>query len=131
MSVAIGMALSFCLQSLWAQGNDDYLKQLDTEASGLSLDRKTRRQAEESTDMRGAVRLTEVPTEEAHELIPGLSREEFERSLKRNYMGSYTFYRRLQPQRQEQIYRAYQQDPDPDKLRSTIMKALQQQRGKR
>ena len=125
--VVIGLALMMVSTAAATQPGDDYLKQLDREASELSLDRKTRRQAEESGDMRNATGLAEVPADEAHELVPGLSREDFERSLKRNYMGSYTFFRRLSPERQRAIYDAYQQDPDPGKLRLKIMKALKKQ----
>jgi hypothetical protein len=125
--VFIGLVLMMVSAAAAAQAGDDYLKQLDSEASELNLDRETRRQAEESGDMRNAAGLAEVPAEEAHVLLPGLSREGFERSLKRNYMGSYTFFRRLSPQRQGEIYDAYRQDPDPRKLRLKIMKALKKQ----
>ena len=128
--IILGLLLAL-VSSARAQEADAYLRELDSEASDLSLDRKTQRKPNESLDMRSAARLAEVPAEEAHDLVPGLSREAFEKSLKRNYMGSYTFYRRLSPERQDAIFAAYQQNADPQALRKKIMKALKQQRGKK
>ncbi len=128
--LAIGMALLLSAPGLVAQTGDDYLRQLDSEASDLNLDAETRGRKEGEGDMRSAVRLTEVPADDASELAPGLSREAFEASLKRNYMGSYTFFLRLSPERRDALYASYLKDPDPQRLRDRILKALKQQRGK-
>jgi len=109
--------------------SEDYLKELDSEASDLTLDRQTEDRGREGGDIRDAVRLTEVPVEEPLQFGSGLSREDFEKALKRNLMGSYLFYRRLSAERQNQIYNAYLENPDPEVLRQAIVQSMKQQRG--
>lgn len=125
--------LSLAIRPLQAQSSDDYLKQLDSEASDLSLDRKTHstENPARARDMRSATGVVGVPANgEDQGLPPGLTQDAFEQALKQHYMGSYIFYRRLNQEDRLQLYRDYQQDPDPIRLRQKILNMLKHRRGK-
>ncbi len=112
--------------SVYAQ-SENYLKELDDEVSDLNLDSQTEITEDEPGGIRGAA--SGVPPEHPLDLAPGLSMEDFEKALKRNYMGSYTFYRHLDPEYRRAVYSAYRKDPDPERLRKMIRNALKDQRG--
>ena len=58
----------------------------------------------------------------ADSLKPGLRQKAFEISLKRNFIGSYTVYSRLNTEEKEQVYAAYQQRNDIEELKALIKK---------
>ena len=126
--VVFGLVLLWFGAGAVAQ-DGNYLKELDSEASDLSLDRQTRSNGETGGDIRDAARLSELPVDDELDLGAGLSREDFEKALQRNLMGSYLFYKRLSRDRRDQVYQAYLKNPDPQGLRQIIMKSLKQQRG--
>ncbi len=128
-----GICLLLASGIVAAQQSDDYLRQLDEEAGDLSLDRKTRNKDRIEKNMRSAAGLAEVPVDDAAEaeaLGTGLSRKDFEEMLRKNYFGSYSFYRRLNEENQARIHQRYLQDADPVKLRKAILESLKRQRGK-
>jgi len=128
-----GICLLLASGPVVAQQSDDYLRQLDEEAGDLSLDRKTRNEDRIEKNMRSATGLAEVPVDEADKarvLDGGLSREDFESMLRKNYFGSYSFYRRLNEENRARIHQRYLQDADPVKLRKAILESLKRQRGK-
>jgi hypothetical protein len=57
---------------------------------------------------------------------PGASREKFEALLKKRYLGSYGFYRRLPERSREEVFEEYRQGADMDQLRRKIVNRLLQ-----
>ena len=115
------LLLLFFASNVFAQTNAQYLKSLAGEASGMSIDEETR-----STKPQPV-----LPSEKRErlgggvitELTPGLTVDEFEETLKSNYIGSYLFYNRLPAGQKEEIYRFYQSNPDSQKLRDKILQS--------
>ena len=123
--------LIFTLQKSFAQ-QDNYLEELDAEAGGLSLDRKTRDDAHIEKNIRDSAGLAAVPDGDSPEnngLPPGLSRDSFEVMLERNFFGSYLFYKRLNAASRAWVYRQYQEKPAPERVRKSILEAIKRQRG--
>lgn len=103
---------------------NSYLEALEGEASGLALDDKTRVKAPPSS----RVPLTsDVQSDNSvgnvGDLVPGLSIDQFEAVLKRNYIGSYLFFSRLSDASKQDVFSAYQANPSPDAVRANILKA--------
>ncbi len=112
---------------------DSYLKQLDEEAGGLSLDRKTRDDKSHiEKNMRDSSGLSAIPDDNGSGIsgLPkDLSLDRFEAVLKRNFFGSYLFYKRLDTESRAWVYRQYQKNPDPERIRKSILKVTKRQRG--
>jgi hypothetical protein len=47
--------------------------------------------------------------------------EQFEATLKTNYIGSFLFYNRLTDAQKKEVYSFYQSNPDPEKIREKIL----------
>jgi hypothetical protein len=108
----------FIAGSVAAQSNADYLKSLQGEAESITLDKAT-----ESNTARSKISETVAdPGEVPSSLISGLSVEQFEKVLQKNYIGSYLFYKRLSNSQKGEIYSFYQGNPDPDAVRDEILK---------
>ena len=113
-----------------AQSDSDYLKTIEGEASGLTVDQKTTSQNTPQT-RQNATRLFKNEFEDnlggaRVDLTPGLSHEQFEHVLKNNYIGSYLFYKRLSDEKKAQVYRFYQSTPDPSEVRKKILQVSKQ-----
>jgi len=123
--------LYFAAQKSFAQ-QDNYLEQLDVEAEELSLDRKTRDKAHIEKNIRDSAGLATVPDGDNSEgggLPGGLSRDSFEVMLERNFFGSYLFYKRLDVASRTWVFQQYQKEPDPERVRKSILEAIKRQRG--
>ncbi len=127
-------AMQFLPINSLAQQNDDYLKQLGDEAGELTLDRMTRENGKADDNPSRASGLAEVPVDASlgagNKLPAGLSRQAFELMLEKNYFGSYIFYKRLGGESRVRVFQQYRKNPDPRRLRKSIMRAIKEQRGK-
>ena len=118
----LGLALFiFSVQNACAQSSTDYLQTLEGEASSLELDGKTK-----STGSSSGTAPVDSPASIGQggaitDLRPGLSIEQFEQLLQRNYIGSYLFYKRLNDQGKQEVYAHYQSYPEPEKIREKIL----------
>lgn len=107
-----------------AQSSPSYLESLQNEAAGLSLDKSTETAVKPTSPRTIGNPLTAAQGDHAgaiEEFASGLSVEQFEQLLKHNYMGSYLFYKRLGQLHKDEVYRFYQQNPDPDQVRQKIL----------
>jgi hypothetical protein len=100
-----------------AQTNSDYLKALEGEAEGVTLDKGTEAQAAQSKISNAVAGPDQVPGS----LINGLTMEQFEKVLQRNYIGSYLFYKRLSSGQKAKVFASYQENPNPDSVRNKIL----------
>jgi hypothetical protein len=108
----------FLAGSAAAQSNADYLKSLQGEAENITLDKET-----ELKTNRSKISATVAgPDEAPNSLVSGLSVEQFEKVLQKNYIGSYLFYKRLSNSQKDEVYSFYQGNPDPDAVRDEILK---------
>ncbi|MDJ0832530.1 MAG: hypothetical protein QNJ69_03345 [Gammaproteobacteria bacterium] len=107
---------------VYAQSSSDYLETLEGEASNLELDKRTKSTGTASSI--AAPSSSSFNPEQGGaitDLGPGLSVEQFEQILQRNYIGSYLFYKRLNDQHKQEVYAFYQSNPDPAKVRDKIL----------
>ena len=112
--------------ALWAQSSDAYLRALEGEAGNLSVDENTRAQGDSSTLSSGdnaGNNSGAIPDGFA----AGLSFQQFEQMLERNYIGSFLFYKRLSGGQKESVYATYQRSPDPGAVREQILNLSKQQ----
>ncbi len=99
----------------YAQENN-YLQLLEGEASNLILDQQTKARPEAPVNANTLNSITD-------EGIPaGLSFEEFMNALKVNYIGTYLFAKRLSESSQNEIYTFYQNNNDPQAIRTQVIK---------
>jgi len=116
--------------SVQGQSDAGYLKTIEGEASGLTVDQETARQQSTKAEQ-NPTRLFKNEFEDnlggaRIDLTPGLSIEQFERVLKNNYIGSYLFYKRLSDKKKAQVFRFYQSTPDPSEVRKKILQVSKQ-----
>lgn len=112
---------------LMAQTEADYLRSIEVEASGSSVDSETARSASEKSG-KDTTRLFERESGQAQggarvDLTAGLTRPQFEQVLKNSYIGSYLFYKRLSEAQKARVYQFYQTNPDPVHVRNQILQA--------
>lgn len=117
----LGVVLPIAVLS---QSTDDYLKQLEGEASGLTLDEKTQTGVPVTQSSPAASGVGSSGG--AGEFVGGLPIERFEQALQQNFMGSYLFYKRLTNTQKGEIFGFYQQNPDPDAVRAKILQVSKQ-----
>jgi hypothetical protein len=119
MRLGILVALGLVVGSVVAaQSNADYLKSLQGEAENVTLDKKT----ELETTRSKISASVSGPGQISNSLVSGLTVEQFEKVLQKNYMGSYLFYKRLSDSQRAEVYSFYQGNPDPDSVRDKILK---------
>lgn len=112
-----------------AQSNAEYLKTIESEASGLRIDKETAQPGSARAD--NPTRLFKNEFEDdlggaRIDLTAGLTIEQFEHVLKNNYIGSYLFYKRLSDEKKQIIYQFYQGNPDPAQVRKKILQVSKQ-----
>jgi hypothetical protein len=113
--VFIGLgALAFHIEA--QTDNEAYLKSLAGEAEGLSVDSQTE---VNPGDANATGEISNAAGTAAN--AGGLSREEFEKDLQNNYIGSYLFYKRLNDSQKDEVFASYQADPNPDSVREKIL----------
>lgn len=115
------IALSLAAGNALAQASDEYLKSLQGEAETVTLDEQTQVRPNDSV-------ISGVSSEGggAGELVDGLSIEQFESVLQKNYIGSYLFYKRLSDNQKKEVFTSYQENPSPDSVRNIILKVSKQ-----
>lgn len=111
------MALQLVMGSSMAQTNPDYLKSLEGEAENLTLDKETELKSTQSKISNSVAGTEESPGS----LTNGLTVEQFEMVLQKNYIGSYLFYKRLSNSQKKEVYAYYQNNPNPDLVRDKIL----------
>lgn len=116
-SFFIVFAVSSFSFSCFAQSNSNYLKLLEGEASNSSIDTKTQAAQKKEFKARAA-----TPINSDGKLPAGLSKEDFLKNLKVNYIGTYFFAKRLTAKQQNEIHTFYQKNNDPQAIRSQVIK---------
>jgi hypothetical protein len=116
-SLGLLFILGSIVCSASAQTNSDYFKAPEGEAEGVTLDKETEVQTTQSTISNTAVGPDQAPSS----LISGLTIEQFEKVLQRNYIGSYLFYKRLSSGQKTEVFASYQENPNPDSVRNKIL----------
>ena len=117
-------SLSLSMGKSLAQTSQKYLETLQDEASGLTLDKSTESEVKPVSPPTSGNPLTANPGGQSgaiEEFAAGLSMQQFEELLKHNYIGSYLFYKRLGQPHKDEVYRYYQQNPDPNQVRQKIL----------
>ncbi len=92
---------------------DDYLDQLEAEAKSIQDGPGSANAEPEANWSHNDMGMADT-------LKPALSQKAFEISLKRNFIGSYTVYSRLNTEEKNQVYAAYQKRNDIDELKALI-----------
>ncbi len=106
-----------------AQASDEYLKSLQGEAETVTLDEQTQLHSQAAGNVPG---VSPLEGGEADSLVSGLTIEQFENVLKKNYIGSYLFYKRLSDNQKKEVFTSYQENPSPDSVRNIILKVSKQ-----
>jgi hypothetical protein len=108
---------------------DPYLDALESEASGLAVDPASRPETRTHRRVKAPNGSNwSVEHQGLGEALPGsLTREAFEEALKRNFYGTYVFYRKLHEPNRQAVYRFYQEHPSVEEIRSTIIGLLARQ----
>ncbi len=100
----------------FAQGNSNYLELLEGEANNLTLDQETITPSKQN-------KASTLNTLSDDEGIPtSLTFEEFMNTLKINYIGTYFFAKRLSISNQNKVYTFYQNNSNPQAIRTQIIK---------
>lgn len=90
---------------------DAYLDALQEESDDGEVDPNTRE----------LISASESSTTSAGENLPdGMSEADFEAHLQQNYLGSYSFYNRMDKKRKTAIYEAYLKNPGIEFIRNEI-----------
>ncbi len=104
---------------------DDYLKMLESEASGLELDKSGQLTSPAASDEAGSDKASghKVITktdwkwegELNGDLLPkGLAQDEFATLLEQHFYGTFVFFRKLDSNDQKTVYYHYKKSPQPD-----------------
>jgi len=103
--------------------SDPYTDALNAEANNITVDPDSK--GKDNSNVRGNAPSPggwSNKTQSIGEgLPPELSKEEFEGALRGNFYGSYAFYLRLDEQKQEEVYRFYQNNPSIGPVRERII----------
>ena len=111
-----------CLLFSSALAEDAYMDAINAEAQGLEVDPESEREQQKADIPGGSFSGSWTSNDQGLEgLKRGLDKPDFEDSLETNYYGSYIFYKNLNPSKQDQVYKAYQQGADIDGLRDLII----------
>jgi len=111
--------------------DDAYLKMLEGEAEDLQLDQsgQLKDKASDNSSSSDTVNETEWKWEGdlmADSMPKGLAQDKFSTVLKRNFYGTYVFYRKLNSVDQQTVYYHYSKstNPDLDSIRQHILSLL-------
>jgi hypothetical protein len=92
---------------------DDYLRQIEADAKRLAATPITTKDASVEN------------TFDTIERLPlGLQKEEFEKVLRDQFMGTYVFYQRLNPRDKRKIFNLYRQDNQASTIREQTLRLL-------
>jgi len=129
ISILCVYALLFSVKAVAT--DDAYLKMLEGEAEGVSLDQTG--QLKDTTHMKEVSKADIIKKDWAWEgdldgdvLPSGLAQNEFATVLKQNYYGSFVFFRKLNSIDQETVYNHYQkaQPANLEVIRQDILNHL-------
>jgi len=112
-----------------AQGVSDYLNELEGEAAGLTLDSNSK-----SVNQNGGTSIEPTTSDWNPEqqsiskegLGAGLTPNDFEKTLKSQYFGTYLFYKRLSDSGKQQVYQFYLNNTDPEAIREQVINISKQ-----
>lgn len=108
------MALLVFVLSSQAGTLEDYLQQVETEAKRLAATPLITKEATLSGTLDAST-----------ERLPlGLSQSDFEKAMREQFVGTYVFYQRLNPEDKRKIYELYKQDNQVSTLREETLKLL-------
>ena len=96
-----------------ASAAGSYLQELEAEAA--STDNSAEQAAPASTQ-----NWSKQQTTASEKLDSGLSKPQFEDSLKNRFYGSYLFYSTLNDQKQQSVFQEYQKNSDIEYIREVI-----------
>ena len=109
-----------------AQDATHFVNSLDEEASHLKLNH-------EMKNDNNPADITmhdedEVSSEKLHDashntLVEGMTLPQFQHALEANFMGSYSYFRRLSKQGKQDVYRTYLKSPELHEIRESIIHA--------
>lgn len=91
-------------------GADSYLSDLEAEAKSTDVQGNPNDEQAWSHKTQGM----------SEELSKGMTHEEFEQSLKKNYYGSFIFYDKLSQWNKKQVYNTYVETNDIEQVRREI-----------
>ena len=106
----------------WATSYEDYLHQIEAEAKSLAATLQTKQALPTPAAALGSATPSMAIAKERLPL--GMRQEQFEMALHDEFVGTYTFYQRLQPQDKRKIFQLYQQDNRVSIIREQILEAL-------
>ncbi len=96
---------------------DAYLDALKAAAGDVEVDPNS---SQAVTDPGSDSPATPTSGSDSTAIQAGLSQDAFERYLQQNFLGSFSFYRRLDSNLKRQIFEAYQERPEIEYLRQQI-----------
>lgn len=109
-----------------AQDETHYISSLDEEASRQELHHEM-----ESERNLADIKLHDedkVSSEKLHDashntLVGGMTLPQFQYALQENFMGSYSYFKRLSKQGKQAVYKTYQDSPELHEIRESIIQA--------
>jgi hypothetical protein len=130
-STSLIVATLLAWSSTVVASDDAYLKMLEGEAEDLQLDQsgQLKDKASDNSSSSDTVNETEWKWEGdlmADSMPKGLAQDKFSTVLKRNFYGTYVFYRKLNSVDQQTVYYHYSKstNPDLDSIRQHILSLL-------
>lgn len=108
---AIGL---LCLSQItYAAGS--YLQELEAEAARTGSEDTQEQQAAEEPEWD-----EDAPQLDSEHIESGLTKQQFETQLEKNFYGSYLFYSALEAGKQQEVYNDYQNANDIKSIRNSI-----------
>jgi len=120
-AILLGTSLSLLLVSLPAVSADDYLSELDAEVKKVESRKIDGETGESSVQVPAE---TTVNSQDAGGVKA--SRESFEVLLKKNYLGTFGFYKKLPERSRQEIYAEYRDGAPISEVRKKIIDRLLQ-----
>lgn len=117
----VGCSSFLVLASVPALSADDYLSELDAEAKKVEA-RKIDGESGTST----VEAPPDVPSSDDGVSRPGASRDAFESLLKKKYLGTFGFYKKLPERSRQEIFLEYQRGAPMAEVRKKIIDRLLQ-----
>ena len=96
-----------------ASGADAFLDAIQQEVDAVEIDPRNQKSLSNRAPATPTQHRPETRSESdvKPDMPTELSQQEFEAYLQKHYFGSFTFYRKLDSSKQQQIYQAYRQQP--------------------
>ena len=111
------MAFAVLINPVHADAFLDIIKQ---EVHAVELDPVTQKSKTGSKAVKAPGKKPEQPGNKGQDIPAGMTHQEFESHLERRYVGSFSFYRRLSPEKKTSVYQAYREQPRMQYIRDKI-----------